>query len=289
VSTQSSPNGKSEIGELVQFYLDNSADYEAGGYKEARARNDLIDRFFMALDWDVRNDSRKGELDRDVVLEDTVEVEGRAKAPDYCFRVDQRPKFYVEAKKPSVGIKENSEAAYQLRRYCWSATLPGGVLTNFREFSVYDGRKPKDTDSASIGRLLYITSDDYESRWKEIVELFSPAAIRAGSLERLAESAETRKGGETVDKAFLLQLDLWRKELARVLALRNTGLSQRDLNFAVQSILDRIIFLRIAEDRDIEPYGRLKTLSKVTGVYSRLVEFFQLADARYNSCPSGIS
>ena len=83
--------------------------------------------------------------------------------------------------------------------------------------------------------------------------------------------------------AFLDQLESWRKNLARVLALRNPTLSPSELNFAVQASLDRIVFLRICEESGIEPYGRLKTLMKLNGVYSRLVEFFRLADDRYNS------
>jgi len=71
--------------------------------------------------------------------------------------------------------------------------------------------------------------------------------------------------------------------LARNLALRNPTLSQRDLNFAVQRTIDRIVFLRICEDRGIEPYGRLQALLNGTHVYRRLGEMFQRADERYNS------
>ena len=49
-------------------------------------------------------------------------------------------------------------------------------------------------------------------------------------------------------------------DLARGLALRNPRLNQRELNFAVQRIIDRIIFLRICEARGIEGHGRLRAL-----------------------------
>jgi len=71
--------------------------------------------------------------------------------------------------------------------------------------------------------------------------------------------------------------------LAQNLALRNPELSQRDLNFAVQRTIDRIIFLRICEDRGIEEYGRLRDLKEGKGVYERLVQMYHQADARYNS------
>ena len=67
------------------------------------------------------------------------------------------------------------------------------------------------------------------------------------------------------------------------MALRNPGISQRDLNFAVQRTIDRIVFLRICEDRGVEPYGTLQSLLNAPNIYRRLGELFQRADDRYNS------
>jgi hypothetical protein len=65
--------------------------------------------------------------------------------------------------------------------------------------------------------------------------------------------------------------------------LRNPQLSSRELNFAVQRTIDRLVFLRICEDRGIEPYGRLQALGNGVRTYPRLCELFRAADARYNS------
>ena len=51
----------------------------------------------------------------------------------------------------------------------------------------------------------------------------------------------------------------------------------------MQQTIDRIIFLRICEDRGIEPYGTLLGLVNGGEVYQRLVLRFRHADARYNS------
>ena len=59
-----------------------------------------------------------------------------------------------------------------------------------------------------------------------------------------------------MDDAFLAEIERWRDLLARNIALRNPQLNQRELNYAVQMTIDRIIFLRIAEDRGIEPVRR---------------------------------
>ncbi len=73
-----------------------------------------------------------------------------------------------------------------------------------------------------------------------------------------------------MDAAFLTEIESWRSDLARNLALRNPKLTQRELNFAVQRIIDRIIFLRICEDRGIEDYGRLRALVNGDRIYPRL-------------------
>jgi hypothetical protein len=50
-----------------------------------------------------------------------------------------------------------------------------------------------------------------------------------------------------------------RETLARNFALRNPDLGTRELNFAVQRTIDRLIFLRMCEDRGIELYQQLQT------------------------------
>jgi hypothetical protein len=55
------------------------------------------------------------------------------------------------------------------------------------------------------------------------------------------------------------------------------------LNEAVQKTIDRIVFLRMCEDRGIEPYGRLQPLLNGPNVYARLGQLFRDADDRYNS------
>jgi len=50
-----------------------------------------------------------------------------------------------------------------------------------------------------------------------------------------------------------------------------------------QRTIDRIIFLRICEDRGIETYGRLMALQNGNQVYRRLFHLFHQADDRYNS------
>jgi len=270
--------------DLVQRFEANLDSYRSGAYRESQLRQEFVNPFFKALGWDVYNEKSYAEAFKEVVHEDALKIGGATKAPDYSFRIGGTRKFFVEAKKPSVDIAGETSPAYQLRRYAWSAKLPLSILTDFEEFAVYDTRvKPARTDKASTARVLYLAYSDYPACWDEIASIFSPDAIQKGSFDKYAETTKRKKGTAEVDDAFLAEIESWRSDLARVIALRNTALSQRDLNFVLQATVDRIIFLRICEDRGIEPYGRLQALLNGDRVYPRLFELFQRADERYNS------
>ncbi|MBW2637968.1 MAG: Eco57I restriction-modification methylase domain-containing protein, partial [Deltaproteobacteria bacterium] len=224
------------------------------------------------------------EASKDVMHEDSIRIGSAIKAPDYCFRIGGARKFFLEAKKPSINIREDTHPAYQLRRYAWSAKLPLSILTDFEEFAVYDCRvKPTKTDKASTARVFYFTYDNYMERWDEFRSIFSKEAVLQGSFDRYVESSRIKRGTAEVDRAFLAEIERWREMLARNIALRNPALTQRELNFAVQRTIDRIIFLRICEDRGIEDYGRLQALQNGTRIYERLCQYFDRADERYNS------
>ena len=245
---------------------------------------EFLDPLFACLGWDMDNRRGYAEPYKEVIYEDSIKVGGGTKAPDYCFRIGGTRKFFVEAKKPSVNIKEDTSPAYQLRRYAWTSKLPLSILTDFEEFAVYDCRiRPHAGDKASVARTLYLTFEDYASRWSDIADTFSRDAILKGSFDAYAEGRKSRRGTSEVDDAFLEEIELWRERLARNIAQRNPQLDQEDLNFAVQRTIDRIVFLRICEDRGVEEYERLKQLAVGAGVYERLVERFRRADERYNS------
>lgn len=271
------------IQELVQRFEAQRQSYRSTAYKEANLRLEFIDPFFEALGWDVANRKGYAEAYKDVVVEDAVRIGGAVKAPDYAFRIGGTRKFFIEAKAPSTNIKDEISPAYQLRRYAWSSKLPLSILTDFEEFAVYDCRsKPDKADKASTGRILYLNYRDYLERWDEIAAIFSREAVLKGSFDRYAESTRGKRGTTEVDDAFLAEIERWRELLARNIALRN-DLNQRQLNYAVQMTLDRLIFLRICEDRGIEFYGQLQALLNGNDVYPRLVELFHKADQRFNS------
>jgi len=272
-----------ELVQLIDRFKEHLEQYKGVSYDEANTRTDFIDPLFKLLGWDVANTAGYAEQYREVIREDKVSIEGGTKAPDYCFRIGGVRKFFVEAKKPSVDLRNDPSPAYQLRRYAYSAKLPLSILTDFQEFAVYDTRiKPGPNDSASVARIQYFTFEDYPEKWAFLTGTFSREAILHGAFDKYVEDTRSKRGTSEVDKEFLNLIDQWREKLARNIALRNRNLPLHQLNFAVQKTIDRIVFLRIAEDRGIDIYGTLHSLLNGTNQYTRLLQLFTQADARYN-------
>ena len=267
------------IASLIERFDQNAEAYRSAAYNETQVRQEFINPFFEALGWDIANKSGHAEAYKDVIHEDAIKVG----APDYCFRIGGARKFFLEAKKPAVNIKDDPDPAYQLRRYAWSAKLPLSILTDFEEFAVYEClTRPRSNDKASVGRTLYLTYKDYLARWDEIALIFSKDAVWKGSFDKYVVS-ERKRGTATVDAEFLAEIEKWRDALARNMAVRNTALDVHELNFAVQRTIDRIIFLRICEDRGIEHYAQLQALLNGEHIYGRLIHLYNQADDRYNS------
>jgi hypothetical protein len=272
------------IRQLVNRFEENHDSYRSSKYNETQLRHEFLDPFFKALGWDVNNEQGYAEAYKDVINEDSLEMEGETKAPDYAFRIGGTRKFFVEAKKPAVNIEHDIHPAFQLRRYAWSAKLPLSILSDFEEFAVYESRsKPDKSDSAATGRVMLLNYEDYLAKWDELAAIFSRDAVLRGSFDKYAEGLKGKKGTTEVDDAFLEEMEHWRDLLARNLALRNPDLQIHELNYAVQMTIDRIVFLRICEDRDIERENQLQELIAGEQVYERLCQLFRQADNRYNS------
>jgi len=273
-----------QLAKLTELFEHNKKQYHSNQYDEANTRTDFIDKFFELLGWDIRNTQSYSEQYREVVREDKVTIAGRVKAPDYAFRIGGVRKFFVEAKKPSVNIKDELEPAFQVRRYGYTAKLPLCILTDFEEFAVYDTRiKPSPSDKPSTARIFYCTFDEYHKHFDFIFNTFSKEAILKGSFDTYIQENKNKKGTSEVDKELLKLIESWRTDIAKNIALRNPSLNIYHLNTAVQKIIDRIIFLRIAEDKEMEEYGLLQKITESDAVYQKLQGVFDRANKKYNS------
>lgn len=275
---------KEKVAKLCEYFTINRQKFLSPSINEAHVRQSLIDPFFETLGWDVGNKAMIAPQYREVIPEDSLEVEGHQKAPDYTFRVGTLRKFYAEAKKCAVNIGTDPAPAFQLRRYGFSGKLGLSILTNFEELGIYDcTTRPYPSEKASHTRIKFLRFDEYSDRWRELWDVFSREAVWSGAFDQYAES-KRKRGTSEVDAEFLKEMEGWREVLARNIALRNDDISSDDLNAAVQLTIDRVVFLRMAEDRALEPYEQLLKLCERPEIYRRFIrDLCRRADDKYNS------
>lgn len=278
---------RKRVRELVERFRQNLGDYvrSKSAYNETQARTDFISPLLQAFGWDVYN-ARGQPLDlREVIEEPTVEVgpERLSKKPDYELRLARQRKLFVEAKKPSVKIDRDRAPAFQTRRYGFSASLPITVLTNFHQLAIYDCLPaPLEEDEPDVARRALYSFEEFESRFDEIYDQLSRAAVYSGAFDKLFDVGVSRQGTQQFDDHFLRQVRSWRERLARDLHKNNLALTPAELTFSVQLFLSRLVFLRICEDRDIEKYETLRALQGANAFRS-LMAVLERADKFYDS------
>lgn len=269
--------------DLVEAFLADASNKDPK-FKEDWVRTDFIEPLLAALGWTRINHYERTTKSTGYVREEQIDAEGKSTVPDYAMYVNGYRAFYIEAKKPHVDIETEKAPAFQIRDYGWNSGDAIGLLTDFEELAVYNCRvEPAEGQDAAIGRVHYLTCDDYVARWEWLRENFSPDAVADGSLNRLADEFSPKSSMRPVDQVLLSELEKWRVDLAADLIDQNADLSKHDLNFAVQTVIDRVLFLRVAEARGLESDGTLAALANEEGIYSRFLELCYLADTRYNS------
>jgi hypothetical protein len=265
-----------EMNRLVESFGNRLTELKQSSYVEAQLRDDFLNPFFRALGWDMENRAGLIQQKREVEIESRTQIGGRQKRADYLFRTDGRDRFVCEAKKPAEEL--HSRYAFQAKRYAWNKDLPLAVLTDFEEMKIYIvGGKPY-ADEPQAGEWKSWHFRQYPLLARELWTLLAREKIAAGSIDRLLDSLPKKAPGKgkarqqwlikpdrsrALDTDFLEFLDQARRELASDLYKRNDHaglLDDNKLNEAVQRILDRILFLRICEDRDIDTGAMLQSI-----------------------------
>ncbi len=305
------------ITDLVQGFSKHIKDYKSAQYKESELRQQFIDPFWRALGWDVGDRAQLGPAQADVIIEKTVDTAAAGgfanRRPDYIFRLGGFPRFTIEAKKPFIDLDTDDAAIFQAKMNSWNSTIPFAILTDFEQFRLYDTTlKPLFKEpTRGLVKEFRLDYHDYEAQWDVIAATFSRAAVEAGSLEELLSKIKKikpgkrlrtvdrtlfdLKGAEPVDREFLAYLDTHRRHLAVDLYKQNkaafpepeTHHGAAKLTEAVQRIMDRLVFMRVIEDRGIVKWGALRDTLQRIGTeggdfYEALTAVFRDYDARYN-------
>jgi len=286
------------IKKLVADFQGNKDYYLAPSYSEQSARHDFIDKFFIALGWDVNHEAEKNPYEQEVKIELNVNVRGRKKRADYAFYLAPNFRdvvFYVEAKKPSVQI-ENSDDYFQAIRYGYNSETPLVILTDFEQFHILDCRYAPSIDTALYRFVKKYTYEDYlnKEKFAEIYYLFSREAVNAGSIPKRALELPKAPGGavqlglfkgayKPIDEALLDELDEYRNSLAHAFKNGNPDLDHWALTEIVQRTIDRLVFIRFLEDKLIEPEDIISNFgTKSESVWKDFVSACRKLDKVYN-------
>ncbi|PIP49081.1 MAG: hypothetical protein COX14_01175, partial [Chloroflexi bacterium CG23_combo_of_CG06-09_8_20_14_all_45_10] len=234
-----------QISQLIEKYR-----YETNKTQsEADVRANYVDWLFSYLGWDVwREDPQHAT---------TYHREGYIRGAGYVdvgLEVAYQPVMMLEAKRfgtltPSTERKyDRTLEEKQLFKYARAKKIPYCILTNFECLHVFN---------ADHERLIlaFDRPTDYLARLPEFLRL-SPERVRSGSIQASERQLEIRD----VDEKFLASLQSWRLQLANSIYQHNLSnpilQTNGSLDFdkliaAVQRILDRLILIRYADDKEV--------------------------------------
>lgn len=276
---------KNKIHTLVEKYEANKEYYRTSNFNETRVRNEFLDPLFEALGWDIRNSAGKSTNEREVLLEEGLKANAftHSKKPDYTFRLFGERKYFLEAKKPCVHIEHDDEPAKQVRRYGYTAGLKISVLSNFERLYIYDTSYPVDKDDTRVKAIVReYQYTDYEDAAEELLQYLGKDSVYTGKFDEVWSEIEGNVSHKSVDKLFLEQINEWRLLLGKEILKSMPDIEIEYLGDVVQSYINKILFLRVCEDRNIETYQVLLKIAD-NNSHKELVAKFKEADNRYNS------
>ena len=277
--------GKELLTQKIKDFSQNETQYiQDKSFGETENRDRFIDPFFRALGWDFdqTNIARQfWDIHREYAQKDRSK---KTKKPDYAFRYKGKEKFFVEAKAPHVNLIDK-EPIFQAKLYAFNSNgkAPIVILTDFEEFRVFNALERPIFDNPSYGLIqkFDLKYKQYLDHWDSLHDNFSKEAVSEGSIAHLI--GKIHRNAKTLDREFLADLTNWREVLAKRVAIDNEKLTVDQINECVQRILDRLVFIRNLEDREIEEEELLRTLTKSTeNIYPKLLPIFRQMDSQYN-------
>lgn len=265
---------KEKIKLLVEKYEKVKTAGRLKSYTEEETKKDFILPLFEALGWDIYNKN-------EVSAEESMSS-GRV---DYGFYLNGHIKFYLEAKKLSADLR-NEDFANQTVRYSWNKGATWALLSDFESIIVFNAQDIK----RSLADKLYfeIPYTEYLNRFDQLW-LLSKTSFQNDLLDKDAEIHGKKFQKIPVTTLLYEDLEKCRGMLTKDLGDMNEKVSPDLLDEGVQKLLDRLIFIRVAEDRGVEdkilvPLAREARSGNGNGkLYESMVKKFREFDSFYNS------
>ena len=210
---------------------------ERDQYNEDDTRKDFIIPLFHHMLW--KTDDKNQVAAEGVISRNFV---------DFSFRINGIPRFMLETKRISENL-ENPRWARQAIDYSYHKDVTWAVLSNFEKLKVLNAEKREFNPLAAT--FVDFTVDEDLDRLDELWMLSRPAFVD-GILDHEAEKHHDRTLKVPITESLFGNLTTWRKNLYNNLRAYNPDRDPQDIDSAVLRILDRLIFIRTAEDRNIE-------------------------------------
>ena len=244
---------REELSSLVERYQTAKDNGQLENASEATMRT-WIDELLSMFDWDVQNTQQ-------VLTEHSLGRAERARLheigstnirPDYTLVNGKVQLAFVDAKSPAVNIETDHSAAFQIRSYGWSIGAAFSIVTNFEQLAIYDcSVMPSVEDNANYARLYLFNYTQYEEKADILDAFLSRRNVLSGNTRLVHEK------GNALDEKFSALLGEVRKELAQNILKHNAINNTQTLSFYVQTIINRILFIRVCESRGLETDGLL--------------------------------
>lgn len=280
---------RQELRALVERFRRHEAFYtrSSSNYNEHSCRDEFINPFLKLLGWDVENEQGLPPQYREVIAENPS---SESEFPDYTLTFAGTPKFFLEAKKPSVNINALKGPAEQTRRYGWNKGHLIAALSNFESLILYDATvMPLHDDEPYVACYRSWHCSEYEQNFDEIYALLSKESVYSGhfeiyfSGELQGPDAAKHSAKRRVNEVFLQQVNRWRLSIAQALIGNDERfMDQALLNDATQDLINQIVFLRICEDRGLPTPRCLRDLPR-ENTNKELGELLDRVDRRFNS------
>lgn len=269
-------NAKQQIKILIEKYNAVIKSGKLERYTEEETKKDFILPLFQALGWNI--------TDKNEVSAEESQSGGRV---DFGFYIDERLKFYLEAKSLKTDLNRE-EYANQAVKYSWNKGATWAVLTDFESLKVFNSQI---IDRSLADKLFFkITFSQYLERLDQLW-LLSKESFGENLLDREAEKVGKKLQRISVSISLYKDLNECREILTNDLSQWNKNISSGLLDEGVQKLLDRLIFIRVAEDRGIEPptlipliheWENSKTKSQIP-LYKSMISKFRELDEIYDS------
>jgi len=259
---------RAHIADLVAQFEQNEATLLKT--EEANIENVFVRPLFRYLNWNVDN-TGLSEPQWEFVLQRTTREGSR---PDYILQLDGQHLFVMDAKKARYDMHDPRwlnqvyAYAYSTQNNAPARKIDFAILTDFQEFVVLDctlhATRPETLNNF---RVLDWRYPDYVSHFDELWDLFernNVLAARRGVLSnaptgiftRYLSPKQVKANRIPPDKAFLAALDDektgWRVRLAKDMKRLNPQATGDVLTAAVQLLIDRLVFVKVLSDREIE-------------------------------------